>query len=98
MAKSALVIGVPIVAVVILLGFIIIFYPPSSMARPEIRSNSNVPVITPSPSSKVALENQDKTSGNLSLIQIFEKTESGVVRVNVQKTEESGGKIGRAHV
>lgn len=93
MAKSALVIGIPIVAVVVLVGIMIFLYPPSSLARQEIKPSVSEPKIDTTPANKIALENQDIVkSGNLSLVQIFEKTESGVVRVNVQRTDEAGGK------
>jgi len=67
----------------------VFLYPPPSI----VKQGTSEPEIMTTSSNKVALQNQEKTQGEgLTLVQIFEKTESGVVRVNVQKTDEAGGK------
>lgn len=92
MAKTGIAVGVPIVAVVILVGVMIFLYPPQSMVKQDIPKPEIKQEITTNAKNTIS-ESQDKIkTGNLSLVEIFEKTESGVVRVNVQKTEESGGK------
>jgi S1-C subfamily serine protease len=80
--KSGVIIGGIAGAVIVLVVFAFIMVPPPNTIKPEIvvtngHDISAVGEITPSYSKK------------LSLIEIFEKSEAGVVRVNVQRTEEA---------
>ncbi len=82
MDKSGVVVGGIAGAVIVLVVFAFIMVPPASIQKPEIvvtngHDVSTVGEITPS------------YSKSLSLIEIFEKSEAGVVRVNVQKAEEA---------
>jgi len=68
-------------AVLVLVIFAVILSPPQTITKPEIvvtndHNVNTVGEITPSSYSK-----------NLSLVEIFEKSEAGVVRVNVQRAE-----------
>jgi S1-C subfamily serine protease len=85
--KSSVIVGGIVGAVIVLVAFAFIMVPPPSMIKPEIvvtngHDVSTVGEITPSYSKK------------LSLIEIFENSEEGVVRVNVQRTQEGSTPTG----
>ncbi len=87
MDKSGVIVGGIAGAVIALVIFAIIMVPPPNTIKPEIvvsngHDVSTVGEITPT------------YSKNLSLIEIFENSEAGVVRVNVQRTEENATPIG----
>ena len=73
------VIGVVIVAVI----FAVILITPPTMKSEMITSDKPIP--------SAIGETTPTYSKNLSLIEIFEKSEQGVVRVNVQRTDQSNG-------
>jgi len=80
MDKSGVFVGGAIVAVIVIVAFSILFVSSPESIKPEIvvsngHTSSTVGEITP------------LYSKSLSLIEIFEKSESGVVRVNVQRSE-----------
>ncbi len=82
MDKSSVFVGGAIGAVIVVVIFAILFVSPTESIKPEIivsngHSPSTVGEITP------------LYSKSLSLIEIFEKDESGVVKVNVQRSETS---------
>ena len=82
MDKSSVFVGGAIGAVIVVVIFAILFVSPPESMKPEIVvSNGHLPStvgeITP------------LYSKSLSLIEIFEKDESGVVKVNVQRSETS---------
>ena len=69
--------GGAIGAALVIVMFAVLFVAPPDPLEPEIiENNSNAAIAVPSP-----------YSTNLSLIEIFEKSEPGVVRVNVQRSE-----------
>ena len=81
MDKTGVVVGGIAGAVITLVIFAVIMIPPPETIKPEIvitngHDVSTVGQVTPSYSKK------------LSLIEIFENTEAGVVRVNVQRTDD----------
>ena len=76
------VIGVVIVAVI----FAVILITPPTMKSEMITSDKPIP--------SAIGETTPTYSKNLSLIEIFEKSEQGVVRVNVQRTDQSNGTSG----
>jgi len=93
MDKSGVFVGGAIGAAIVIVIVAVLFVSPPESLKPDIIVNnghapSTVGEITP-PYSK-----------SLSLIEIFEKSESGVVRVNVQKKEsiEAGGGVGSGFV
>lgn len=80
MDKSGIIVGAAMGAVIVLVLFTVLFISPPESIKPEIivsngHSSSTVGEVTPAYSKK------------LSLIEIFEKSEPGVVRVNVQRSE-----------
>jgi S1-C subfamily serine protease len=80
--KTGVIVGGIAGAVIVLVVFAFIMVPPLDTIKPEIivtngHDVSAVGEITPSYSKK------------LSLIEIFEKSEAGVVRVNIQRTEDA---------
>ncbi len=80
MDKSGVFVGGAIGAVIVIVAFSILFVSSPESIKPEIvvsngHTSSTVGEITP------------LYSKSLSLIEIFEKSESGVVRVNVQRSE-----------
>ena len=93
MDKSSIFVGGIIGAVIVIAIVGVLFLsPPESLKSEIITSNENTSIAiaeVPSPDSE-----------GLSLIEIFEKSESGVVRVNVQRneTEEVIGGIGSGFV
>ena len=87
MDKSSVFVGAGIGAVIVIVIFAVLFVSPPESIKPEIvvsngHSPSTVGEITP------------LYSKSLSLIEIFEKSESGVVRVNVQRSETVDGTNG----
>jgi S1-C subfamily serine protease len=82
MEKSGIIVGSMLGATVILLVFAFVMIPPPSINPPEIIvSNGHGP-------STVGEETPLSLGKDLSLIQIFERAETGVVRVNIQRSEE----------
>jgi len=83
MDKSSVFVGGAIGAIIVVVIFAILFVSPPESMKPEIvvsngHSPSTVGEITP------------LYSKSFSLIEIFEKDESGVVKVNVQRSETDG--------
>ena len=82
MEKSGIIVGSILGATVILLIFAFVMIPPPSISPPEIVvSNGHSP-------SSVGEETPLSLGKDLSLIQIFERAETGVVRVNIQRSED----------
>jgi len=84
MDKSSVFVGGGIGAIIVIVIFAVLFVSPPESIKPEIivsngHSPSTVGEITP------------LYSKSFSLIEIFEKSESGVVRVNVQRSETVDG-------
>ncbi|QLH06416.1 S1C family serine protease [Nitrosopumilus ureiphilus] len=82
MDKSGILVGSAMGAAIVLVLFTVLFISPPESIKPEIivsngNSASTVGEVTPVYSKK------------LSLIEIFEKSEPGVVRVNVQRSESA---------
>ncbi len=83
MDKSSGLIGGIIGAVIVVAVFAVFLLPITSSTEPEvIESNASIPS---------AIGQSNPYTQELSLIEIFEKSESGVVRVNVQRNEETSG-------
>jgi S1-C subfamily serine protease len=80
--KSSVIVGGIAGAVIVLVVFAFIMIPPSNTIKPEI-------VVTNGHNISAVGEITQSYSKKLSLIEIFEKSEAGVVRVNVQRTEEA---------
>jgi S1-C subfamily serine protease len=80
--KSGVIVGGIAGAVIVLVVFAFIMVPPPSMIKPEI-------VVTNGHDISVVGETTPSYSTKLSLIEIFENSEAGVVRVNVQRTEDA---------
>ena len=83
MQKSGLIVGSLLGATVVLLVFTFVMIPPPTITPPPqiIVSNGHEP-------SAVGIETPLPITRDLSLIQIFEKSEEGVVQVNIQRTSE----------
>ncbi|MEX2060611.1 MAG: trypsin-like peptidase domain-containing protein [Nitrosopumilaceae archaeon] len=82
MEKSGIIVGSMLGVTVILLVFAFVMIPPPSISPPEIIvSNGHGP-------STVGEETPLSPGKDLSLVQIFERAETGVVRVNIQRSEE----------
>jgi len=80
MDKSSVFVGGTIGSLIVIIAFAVLFVSPPESIKPEIAvSNGN--------SASVVGETIQSYSKSLSLIEIFEKSESGVVRVNVQRGE-----------
>ncbi len=79
-------------AMVIAIVAVLFIYPPESL-KPEIS-------VTSKPSADIIAEATPLFTQNLSLIEIFEKSEPGVVRVNVQRgeSEDITGGVGSGFV
>ena len=93
MNKSGVFVGGAIGSIIVIVMFVALFVSPPELIKPEIvvsngHTTSTVGEVTP------------LYSKNLSLIEIFEKSESGVVRVNVQRneTEEQTNGLGSGFV
>ena len=90
MDKSGIFVGGAIGAAMVLAIVAVLFISPPEPLKPDInKDNANIVAEATTPSSK-----------SLSLIEIFEKSEPGVVRVNVQRgeSEEITGGIGSGFV
>src|SRR3990167_6103061 len=85
MDKSGMLVGGTIGAVIVAVIFAVILLTPTTMKSEIIASDKPIPSATGEISAY---------SKNLSLIEIFEKSEPGVVRVNVQRTDQSNGTSG----
>ncbi len=87
MDKSGVFVGGAIGAIIVIVIFVVLFVSPPESIKPEIivsngHTPSTVGEVTP------------LYSSSLSLIEIFEKSESGVVRVNVKRSEAVEGESG----
>ncbi len=87
MDKSGVIVGGIAGAVIVLVVFAVIMVPPPNTIKPEI-------VVTNGHDVSTVGEITSPYSKKLSLIEIFENSEAGVVRVNVQRTEEGVSPIG----
>ncbi|HXV67200.1 MAG TPA: trypsin-like peptidase domain-containing protein [Nitrosopumilaceae archaeon] len=82
MEKSGIIVGSMLGATLVLLAFAFVMIPPPTISPPEIIvSNGHGP-------STVGEQTPVSLGKELSLIEIFERAETGVVRVNVQRSEE----------
>jgi len=86
MDKSGMLVGGAIGAIIVAVIFAVILMTPSTMKSEIIVSDKPIP--------RVVGEITPAYSKNLSLVEIFEKSEPGVVRVNVQKTDQVNGTSG----
>ena len=100
MDKSGIFVGGAIGVISVIAVFGILFTIPSEVPKPEIAigNENSLNKVGDSITSTATLETT--YSENLSLIEIFEKSEPGVVRVNVQRTEsiEGVGGVGSGFV
>lgn len=78
MSKSTAIVGTLLVVIVALIAYSIFLNPPTHMPTVEEISRSTQNVIVA----------QDTPGKDLPLVEIFEKTEAGVVRINVQRPPE----------
>ncbi|MFI5407272.1 MAG: S1C family serine protease [Nitrososphaerales archaeon] len=85
MDKSGMLVGGTIGAVIVAVIFTVILLTPTTMKSEIITSDKPIPS---------AIGETTAYSKNLSLIEIFEKSEPGVVRVNVQRTDQANGTSG----
>ena len=84
MDKSGILVGGIIGSVIVAVIFaVILIIPPTTMKSEIIVSDKPIPSVTG--------ETTPTYSKNLSLIEIFEKSESGVVKITVQKTDQLNG-------
>ncbi|HEY4681338.1 MAG TPA: trypsin-like peptidase domain-containing protein [Nitrosarchaeum sp.] len=83
MDKSGMLVGGVIGVVIVAVIFAVILITPPTMKSEMITSDKPIP--------SAIGETTPTYSKNLSLIEIFEKSEQGVVRVNVQRTDQSNG-------
>ena len=94
MDKSGVLVGGAVSAIIVIAIFAVLFVVPPESMRPEaiIVNNGHDP--------SVIGETTSLYSKSLSLIEIFEKSEPGVVRVNIQKNEKVAGveKLGSGFV
>ena len=81
MDKSGVIVGGIAGAVIVLVVFAFVMIPPPSIIRPEI-------AVTNGHDLSIVGETTPSYSKSLTLIEIFEKSESGVVRVNVQRSQD----------
>jgi len=84
MDKSSVFVGGAIGALIVIVTFAVLFVSPPESIKPEI-------VVSNGNSASTVGEIIEIYSKNLSLIEIFEKSESGVVRVNVQRGQVVDG-------
>jgi len=84
MQKSGVIVGSILGATIVLLALTFVLIPPQTISPPPqiIVTNGNGP-------STVGEETSLPVTRDLSLIQIFERSEEGVVQVNVQKTSNA---------
>ena len=81
MSKSEMLVGGAIGAIVVAVIFAVILIPPTTMQSEITIDDKPIPSAI----------GETTYSKNLSLIEIFEKSEPGVVRVNVQKADQVNG-------
>jgi len=86
MDKSGMLVGGTIGAVIVAVIFAVILIAPTTMKSEIIASDKPIP--------NAIGETTPAYSKNLSLIEIFEKSEPGVVRVNVQRIDQTNGTSG----
>ncbi len=93
MDKSSVFVGGTIGALIVIIAFAVLFVSPPESIKPEI-------VVSNGHSASVVGETIQIYSKSLSLIEIFERSESGVVRVNVQRgeTDDVTGGLGSGFV
>ncbi|QLH03156.1 trypsin [Nitrosopumilus cobalaminigenes] len=93
MDKSGVFVGGVIGAAIVIAIVAVLFIPPPESLKPEIS-------VTNGHSTNTVGEVTPMFSKSLSLIEIFEKSEPGVVRVNVQRgeTEDTSGGVGSGFV
>ncbi|MDH3736256.1 MAG: trypsin-like peptidase domain-containing protein [Nitrosopumilus sp.] len=84
MDKSGVFVGGAIGAAIVIIVFVIVFVSPPDSIKPEI-------VVSNGHSPSTVGETTPIYSRSLSLIEIFEKSEPGVVRVNVQRSQTVDG-------
>ena len=82
MDKTGVIVGGIAGGLIVLIVFAFIMVPPPNIGTPEISVTNGHDVSTFG-------ETSTSYSKSLSLIEIFEKSESGVVRVNVQRSDEN---------
>ncbi|MEK0367258.1 MAG: trypsin-like peptidase domain-containing protein [Nitrosopumilus sp.] len=87
MDKSSVLVGGTIGSLIVIVVFAVLFVSPPESIKPEI-------IVSNGNSASTVAETIQVYSKNLSLIEIFEKSESGVVRVNVQRGEVDDGTAG----
>src|SRR3989344_2350762 len=86
MDKSGMLVGGTIGAVIVAIIFAVILLTPTTMKSEIIASDKPIP--------SAIGETTPAYSKNISLIEIFEKSEPGVVRVNVQRIDQTNGTSG----
>ena len=84
MDKSGVFVGGAVGAAIVVVIFAVMFIAPPDSIKPEI-------VVSNGHSTSTVGETTPLYTQNLSLVEIFEKSEPGVIRVNVQRTETSEG-------
>ena len=84
MDKSGIVVGGAIGAAIVIVIFAVLFVAPPESTKPDI-------VVSNGHSASTVGETTPLYKSKLSLIDIFEKSEPGVVRVNVQRAESTEG-------
>jgi S1-C subfamily serine protease len=87
MDKSGMLVGGAIGAVIVAVIFAVILITPSTTIKSEV-------IVSDKPIPSAIGETTPAYLKNLSLIEIFEKSEPGVVRVNVQRTDQLNGTSG----
>ena len=87
MDKSSVLVGGTIGSLIVIVVFAVLFVSPPESIKPEI-------IVSNGNSASTVGETIQIYSKSLSLIEIFEKSESGVVRVNVQRGEVDDGTAG----
>ena len=85
MEKSGIIVGGFLGATVLLIVFTFLMIPPATILPPEIIVSNGHPATT------VGEQTPIRTNKDLSLTEIFERSEAGVVRVNVIKSEQIAG-------
>jgi len=83
--KSGIIVGGFLGATVVLIVFTFLMIPPATILPPEIIVSNGHPATT------VGEQTPILTNKDLSLTEIFERSEAGVVRVNVIKSEQIEG-------
>ena len=85
MEKSGIIVGGFLGATVVLIVFTFLMIPPATILPPEIIVSNGHPATT------VGEQTPILTNKDLSLTEIFERSEAGVVKVNVIKSEQIEG-------